>query len=554
MSLNPVYIRIKLHVSTKFVWEGDASKIVGCASSSDFSEIRIWFVSYTFVSCTYSFFLIVTYYFICSWFGEFWFRIFEFRKYLVINSQYVTCWPQFTNSVIWCYIVLVLTVSVFLWDKSCTQWSLNVSVYHVLQCIELWILHVLLEMDFWKKFDNLSHYYCIPGLLNEGLAVVFRTMRCPHAKMTTMMRQYWKIDWLDIGSRYRYQSFTAAGFRSANYCWGFVVFSFGAPRLSCVTDCLWLVRPMFCDCLCIVAQLLRMWVTSKQLLQSVLMEHGLQQAISLQIFDYQFNVGDSLLSVNVDLNSCRVLQLDPSQARSQKKKKNLKLPFGLKVERKKRNPQKRRRVTTTAKEKADLHDCKLPAHVLQEIEEVVGHGQGHAHDSSSDETSSMSSGDGVSGSDEDSAGEAPLVVPVQKAEELETRQVLESHHSFNADDGSGAVQESDRAPVATPRLLSTQCNMSICICEVSIQKAARLAKCQGCQCKIARYTPRIGYAYSLKKFHSYVHPGCFPAYLKDQNGCVQQAIQFIRDWVRANEDFSGISEIQKMLQVLEGGV
>lgn len=317
----------------------------------------------------------------------------------------------------------------------------------------------------------------------------------------------------------------------------------------------------FCDCLCVAVQLPRMWMTSKQLLQSVLTEHGPQQAISLQIFDYQFNVGDSLLSVNVDVNSCRVLQLDPSQARSQKKKKNLKLPFGLQVERKKRNPRKRKRVTATAvgastpagHQKADLHERPLPAHVLQEIEEVIGN-DGNDYDSSMDETSSESSGDGVSGSDEDSAGEPSLVVPAQKAEELETRQVLDSHHSFNAENASGAVQESDRPPVVTPKLISSQCNMSTGICEVSTQKAARLAMCQGCQCKIARYTPRIGYAYSLKKFHSYVHPGCFPAYLKNQNGCTQQAIQFIRDWVRANEDFSGISEIQNMLRVLEGRV
>ena len=99
---------------------------------------------------------------------------------------------------------------------------------------------------------------------------------------------------------------------------------------------------------------------------------------------------------------------------------------------------------------------------------------------------------------------------------------------------------------------STFCNQSVGMVEISVQKAARLAQCQGCQTKIARDSVRVGYAYSRKKFHSYVHPGCFPSYLQGQNGDIEQSIVFAEKWISENQGFAQLPDIQSMLQVLQG--
>ena len=60
-----------------------------------------------------------------------------------------------------------------------------------------------------------------------------------------------------------------------------------------------------------------------------------------------------------------------------------------------------------------------------------------------------------------------------------------------------------------------------------MQVAARLAGCRHCLCKVPRGAPRFGFAYSLQKFHSYLHEACVIDHLVQEQSNMEQAAAFL---------------------------
>ena len=76
----------------------------------------------------------------------------------------------------------------------------------------------------------------------------------------------------------------------------------------------------------------------------------------------------------------------------------------------------------------------------------------------------------------------------------------------------------------------TFCNAFLGVCDVGVQTASRLAKCRHCLQPIPKNGTRIAYAFSITKFHSWVHPQCLPHLLLAEGGDIPQAIQFLTGW------------------------
>jgi hypothetical protein len=90
-------------------------------------------------------------------------------------------------------------------------------------------------------------------------------------------------------------------------------------------------------------------------------------------------------------------------------------------------------------------------------------------------------------------------------------------------------------PVAQSGARRSYCNSTLGLVEVGVQKAARLATCRHCLSKINRNSVRIAYAYSLTKFHAWVHAECTAALLRAEGANLKQAVAFLSAWQRQAE-------------------
>lgn len=163
-------------------------------------------------------------------------------------------------------------------------------------------------------------------------------------------------------------------------------------------------------------------------------------------------------------------------------------------------------------------------------------------------------------SDSDSAqlAERPFRKASEKAEEKETNLVLEAHfeqieieaearslRAEKVDEGVQPKSSTQAPPAAKAKAVAkgtTFCNRELGVMEVSVQVANRLAKCRHCVTPIAKGTTRFGYAWSLKKFHSYLHCACLVEYLQIENlpqRSFQQALDFLLSWQEREGESNG---------------
>ena len=300
----------------------------------------------------------------------------------------------------------------------------------------------------------------------------------------------------------------------------------------------------------------RTWFTTSQLFEHVLGQGCSCKTMRIKSAKYEFPLGSELLVLKLLPNTGALLELhtEAKKNKTPKPKNKIALPFGLKLEPKTRSRKKPKlsHGKDMAVSSRNRKTTENVPDILQDMMDSFGNSESSDGVSVSDGGSSI---DSSADSDfDDSEGEPTLVNPQQRSEELMTREVLRSHTALHSSEQPEPEVQSSLAAASSRRAKggSTFCNQSVGMVEISVQKAARLAQCQGCQTKIARDSVRVGYAYSRKKFHSYVHPGCFPSYLQGQNGDIEQSIVFAEKWISENQGFAQLPDIQSMLQVLQG--
>lgn len=289
------------------------------------------------------------------------------------------------------------------------------------------------------------------------------------------------------------------------------------------------------------------WLTSHQIFQTILQKCGPLSALTVRVFEYTFPVIGSLLNARCFPESAVSHVLTSSAPRKAQKRKNCSLPFGLTFQK-----PKRRRIVGAAKSKASRSSSALQdekstgtSSLMDTLLSNFGH-QSEFNDNISDTSSSSSRG--TSSSDFDSEGEELPADPLRKEEEKQTRRVLEEHAELESHPEATAGPSSKDVPVASLHRGKTQCNSHIGIVEISFQVHGRLAVCRECNDKIEKKSVRIGYAYNLKKFHSYTHLSCFRKYLSKQKGDPEQARNFIFSWPQSHQEID--QEARRQLSVL----
>lgn len=105
---------------------------------------------------------------------------------------------------------------------------------------------------------------------------------------------------------------------------------------------------------------------------------------------------------------------------------------------------------------------------------------------------------------------------------------------------------------------STQCNSKLGLVDCGFQVAARLAKCRHCLTSVERQSVRFAYAYSLSKFHAWLHSRCTFAHLVQEGADLEQAKAFLAEVLErtplAVEVRNAAKDLQESLQNQTAGV
>lgn len=303
------------------------------------------------------------------------------------------------------------------------------------------------------------------------------------------------------------------------------------------------------------------WLTSQQLFQSILEGSDKMSTMCLKTYDYTLPVEGPLLFAEVIQDSVVSHTLHSSPPKKEKKRASSKLPFGLTLQR----PRKRRNIAATRHVKGKNSDGGQPKSKDEPLAESLlrelGHGDFRLRES---ETDSQDDPGSDSTSSADTEGEERTAHRDQRQEEDATRQVLDSHMQLVTQEQAKAAEPMAAEPMAAepsqasnPAVFAharppTRCNSHLGIVNISVQTHGRLPICRHCSQKIAKKQGRIGYSFSLQKFHCYVHLACFSAYLDSQKGDASQACSFIDSWLQANPGV--IPEVREELRLLAAGL
>lgn len=122
-----------------------------------------------------------------------------------------------------------------------------------------------------------------------------------------------------------------------------------------------------------------------------------------------------------------------------------------------------------------------------------------------------------------SAEASQEIAVVNKIFDAHSRQVEDSGQVFCP---RGAEPEAASSSTALPK--GSFCNASLGVSGVSFQTASKLARCRDCVEPIQKGDFRVSYAWSYKKFHSYLHGGCTLPHLKQEGASMQQALEFFQ--------------------------
>lgn len=183
-----------------------------------------------------------------------------------------------------------------------------------------------------------------------------------------------------------------------------------------------------------------------------------------------------------------------------------------------------------------------------------------AADSSSSDSDSSSSNDSDSDlSVANSDSECPFLTPSAKQEAEAIDTVFEKHRdlveargglflthghgdsvSTAGDDKSSDVPggglatggpSSSSTPAPKSSVGPTQrsfCNKELGLVELGVQTAPKLAQCRHCLQKIPRHSVRFGWAWSLTKWHSWLHHDCFIPHILQEGGDKTKAATFLQ--------------------------
>ena len=101
-----------------------------------------------------------------------------------------------------------------------------------------------------------------------------------------------------------------------------------------------------------------------------------------------------------------------------------------------------------------------------------------------------------------------------------------SELSTERDKRVAVAQTKEQGP---PRRASVQCNSTLGLVDCGLQVAARLAKCRHCLASIERQSVRFAYAFSLSKFHAWLHSRCVFQHLLQEGADLEQAKAFVTE-------------------------
>ena len=134
----------------------------------------------------------------------------------------------------------------------------------------------------------------------------------------------------------------------------------------------------------------------------------------------------------------------------------------------------------------------------------------------------------------------------QRKEEAETKKIFSDHERKQC-----APSDSAKAPsIVGSQALKTRCHSKTGIVEIGVQVSGSLAKCRHCLQPISKGSARVGWAYSLVKFQSWVHTGCFAELLESEQGDKQAALDFLVEWQSQNGNHVAAPDIQEIVQAL----
>ena len=296
---------------------------------------------------------------------------------------------------------------------------------------------------------------------------------------------------------------------------------------------------------------LRSWYTTHQLFQQLLTSTGPTDTLTIRTFDYTISEDSDhpfpFMKMSMESSHTHVLDI-----KRKKQAKKGKLPLGLKMPRK-------RKKTASVKPKSGAAGSKAsnPSGLVKHVKLNSDEGgysleDFHAEPSEQDDfiiepssESDISSDSAFHSSSESDTDDEALVNPDQRHEERVTDKILESHDDLH---------KAEPLPISnTPaqkRPLTTQCNSSIGVRELGTQLASRLATCKHCGNKIQRLESRVGYAFSLKKIHCYLHVTCFPQYLEKEGGDFSQAWTFAQDWLNTNAPSDELKDLHRDVRAM----
>lgn len=139
--------------------------------------------------------------------------------------------------------------------------------------------------------------------------------------------------------------------------------------------------------------------------------------------------------------------------------------------------------------------------------------------------------------------EEAVLPPATVLEEKDVSR-LASSHEFRQTAANSAASKAKGG--------KTFCNAFVGLMDAGMQTASKLACCRHCLVKIQKGCPRFGYAYSMTKFHGWLHEGCVFPHLVQEEANMDQAVSFLtevlRDQSKPPQVLSAAQSVQRALQ------
>ena len=292
--------------------------------------------------------------------------------------------------------------------------------------------------------------------------------------------------------------------------------------------------------------------------------HELPESIKIAVHQYTLNPFAPLLAVKLSTPGSTFFELRTKNPPPKKVERKL---LGIRMKKRKRTrpagkgsgkgrPKGSPTQTDHAKDIDHQLKCmanpQLSASVEQDSDIDMAFSD---HDQGSESESSLS---GHDGSDSIDGGSPPTpfgevaeepVRPPEKIEEEAELTRLDLEREKRMQDLSGNTGDNPR-PTCLPK--TSFCNQSLGLVDAGIQVASRCATCRHCLTKIEKQCVRFQYAWSLKKFASWLHTECVLPHLIQEGASFLQASNYVsgvvQDMTKAPEVREAASSLKRKLQ------